>query len=177
MTTAVRIARQWVGYLEHKDRALLFVYRANTGKGGCTAFAQIVAEQYRWRNFQRMPWCAVFVHAVYIMAFGKKRAAALLGKPHPGTRVLRRRMRRYGRWRGRDYVPAPGDIIFCSNARDGCVSHCGIVEAVSGGKVYSIEGNTVDPSGVFPENQGGAVARRERDKDDPCIVGYASIKE
>ena len=51
------------------------------------------------------------------------------------------------------------------------------MEAVSGGKVYSIEGNTVDPSGVFPENQGGAVARRERDKDDPCIVGYASIKE
>ena len=103
-----------------------------------------------------------------------EQARALLGRPHPGTRVLERRMRRKGRWRGREYIPCPGDIIFLAPGRDGRVGHCGVVERVDGGTVTSIDGNTVDPDGHFPPEEGGAVARRIRRRDDPVIVGYGA---
>lgn len=176
MKTVVETARKWLGYLEHENNSLLGVYRANAGKGGYTAFAQIIAEEYKWRNFGGLPWCAVFVYAVFIQALGKRKARELLGKPHPGTRVLARRMKRQGRWREREYTPNAGDIIFCTNTPDGMIGHCGIVETVINDTVVTIDGNTVDPSGVFDREQGGAVARRERCKDDPVIVGYAAMK-
>lgn len=176
MKMVIETAKKWIGYLEHDHDGLLFVYQANAGKGGYTVFARIIAEHYRWRNFQRLPWCAVFVHAVFLMALGKKEARALLGKPHPGTRVLARRMKQKGRWRNKDYTPKPGDIIFCSNTQDALIGHCGIVIDVTDDIVVTIEGNTVDPSGTFGKDQGGAVAQRERSKDDPAIVGYADMK-
>lgn len=175
MTAAVQMARPWLGYLEHQDTRLLHVYRANAGKGGCTVFGQIITELYPRRYYQTMPWCAVFVHAVYLTAYGKDGAAALLGKPHPGTRVLARRMRRRGLWRGREYRAKPGDIIFCTGRVDNRISHCGIVEQTDGDLVITIEGNTVDPSGTFPKDRGGAVARRTRTMNDPRIVGYAEM--
>ena len=164
-------ARKWRGYLEHRDNRLLGVYTANTGKGGYTVFAPMAGLP------QGLPWCAAFVHAVYTQALGAEQARALLGRPHPGTRVLARRMRRKGRWRGREYIPCPGDIIFLAPNRDGRVGHCGVVEAVDGGTVTSIDGNTVDPDGHFPPEEGGAVARRIRRRDDPVIVGYGAAGE
>lgn len=158
---------KWIGYLEHATTELLGVYAANTGKGGCTIFAEIIRRQTR-RNLQGVPWCATFVFA----ALGCPRC---LGPPHPGTRVLARRMRRRGLWRGPDYVPRPGDIIFCSNAATGRIGHCGIVEAVNGPVVVSIDGNTVDPSGRFKPEEGGAVARRAREMTDPVIAGYGAV--
>jgi hypothetical protein len=167
-------AKRWIGYLEHNHNGLLWVYRANAGKGGYTVFAQIIADEYRWRNFQGMPWCATFVHAVFIAAYGKETARKMLGKPHPGTKVLARRMKRKGRLMGRDYTPKANDLIFLHNG-DGQISHVGIVEKVEGNTVITIEGNTVDPSGYFPESSGGAVARRKRKLTDAAIVNYAKI--
>lgn len=170
-------ARKWLGYLEHSSNDLLGIYTANVGKGGCTIFAQIIAHHYCRRNFSGLPWCAAFVHAVYIEALGEKAAAALLGKPHPGTRVMARQMRRRGCLRGRDYTPSPGDVIFLRSTPNGRISHCGIVEAVQDDTVVTIEGNTVDPKGRFPKELGGAVARRERKTDDHRIVGYADMQK
>lgn len=169
MNRVVEEARRWLGYLEHRDGRLLRVYTANAGKGGRTVFADMAGLP------QGLPWCAVFVYAVYATALGKETARALLGRPHPGTRVLARRMRRKGRWRGREYIPSPGDIILLSPGRDGVIGHCGIVEAVDEQTVTSIDGNTVDPSGCFSPEQGGAVARRTRAPDDPVIVGYGAM--
>ncbi|WP_130870933.1 CHAP domain-containing protein [Intestinimonas massiliensis (ex Afouda et al. 2020)] len=167
--TAAEEARQWLGYLEHQDGRLLGVYTANPGKGGYTIFAQMTGLP------QGLPWCATFVHAVYGAILGRKQAQKLLGKPHPGTRKLARLLKRRGQWRGRDYVPAPGNIIFLSPAQDGRIGHCGIVAAVKSGMVISIDGNTVDPDGHFPPEEGGAVARRSRALDDSRIVGYGVI--
>lgn len=166
---AVDEARRWLGYLEHRDERLLGVYAANAGKGGCTIFAAVT------KLPQGLPWCAVFVHAVYWQALGAEQAEALLGRPHPGTRKLARRMRHAGRWRGREYIPRAGDIIFLSPARDGSIGHCGIVEAAEGGEVASIDGNTTDPGGHFAPREGGAVARRRRRLDDGVIVGYGAL--
>lgn len=172
----VQYAKVWLGYLEHDSRQLLGVYRANAGKGGYTVFAQMIAQAYPWRDFSGLPWCAVFVHAVYLAALGKREAARLLGKPHPGSRVLARRMRRKKRWRGHDYIPEPGDIIFLRSTALGQIGHCGIVARVEGGMVETIEGNTVDPSGVFDRSLGGAVAMRERKLTDPAIAGYGWMR-
>jgi len=170
----IREARKWVGYLEHQSNDLLGIFDTNVGKGGCTIFAALIQRHYRLRNLSGMPWCATFVHAVAIEAYGKEKARQLLGIPHPGTRVMARRLRRKGRLMGRDYIPHPGDIIFCHNG-DGRISHCGIVEAVEGGTVVSIEGNTTDPAGTFPPDRGGAVAVRERNISSDTIIGFGNI--
>jgi hypothetical protein len=49
-----------------------------------------------------------------------------------------------GRWQGRNYVPAPGDIIFFDWGLDGVSDHVGIVESCDGTTVYTIEGNAND---------------------------------
>ena len=121
-----------------------------------------------------LPWCATFVHAVCLDAYGKKKARKLLGKPWPGTRVLARRMKRRGDYMEKGYIPEPGDIIFLHNG-DGRISHCGIVERCENGMVTSIEGNTVDPSGTFEITQGGAVAVQTRSLHDAKIVGYGRL--
>jgi hypothetical protein len=169
-------ALKYVGYLEHATPELLGIFTANIGKGGCTIFAESINRLYRWRNFQGLPWCAVFVHAVYTEALGAHRAAKLLGKPHPGTHVLARRMKRRRLWRDKSHTPKAGDIIFLTNCGNDFIGHVGIVVGVSGDAVQSVEGNTVDPSGTFEEKQGGAVALRERKADDPAIVGYGEIR-
>lgn len=174
--TVTQCALKYVGYLEHATPELLGIFTANVGKGGCTIFAENINRCYRWRNFQGLPWCAVFVHGVYMEALGAHRAAKLLGKPHPGTHVLARRMKRRRRWRDKTHTPKPGDVIFLSNRDNDHISHVGLVTGVSGGTVRSVEGNTVDPGGTFEREQGGAVALRERKTDDPGIVGYGIIR-
>ena len=170
------MARGYVGYLEHADADLLGVYNANVGKGGYTIFSEIIRKHYRLRNFQGLPWCAVFVFAVYLEALGKE-AEKLLGKPHPGTKVLARRFRRKKRLRGKEYRPKKGDIIFLSNFQNEEIGHVGIVTGTDEKMVYSIEGNTIDPSGVFEKADGGAVALRGRVFDDPAIVCYGEMRE
>lgn len=167
-------AKKWIGYLEHQSNELLGIYEANVGKGGCTIFSEIIRKHYRWKNFSGLPWCVVFVHAVCIEAYGKKKACSLLGKPQAGTLTLVRRMKRKGWLRSRDYIPKANDIIFLHNG-DGDISHVGIVESVCGDTIITIEGNTVDPTGHFPEASGGAVARRSRKLADDAIVSYAEI--
>lgn len=158
---------QYIGYLEHATRNALELPTANPGKGGYTIFAEMI-KVTQHRNLQRVPWCATFVHAVI-------NRPDLLGKAHPGVRVLQRRMQRKKYWRDKSYAPLYGDLIFLSNQGTAQVDHCGIVLYTVYGIVVSVEGNTVDPSGFFLPEDGGAVAMRVRQITDPKIVGYASI--
>jgi hypothetical protein len=153
-------ASDFVGYLEHRTPERLHEFTENPGKGGYTIFGAAA-------GLQGLPWCATFVHAVL-------NRPDVLGRPHPGCRVLARRMKRKGLWRSKDYTPKPGDLIFLAN-NGKRIDHCGIVESCDGSTVTSIEGNAVDPSGVFRPEQGGAVARRTRALTDPRLVGYAAI--
>lgn len=165
-------AARWIGYLEHNSLKNIGLYRVNAGKGGYTAFAEIVRQKCG-RNLQGLPWCAVFIHSCFVNVYGRGGARMLLGRPHAGTRTLARRMRRKGLWRDKDYTPVKGDIIFLAN--DGkTIDHCGIVASSDGESVTSIDGNTVDPSGFFNEKQGGAVALRDRLLTDVRIIGYGA---
>ena len=66
-----------------------------------------------------------------------------------------------GEWQGRNYVPAPGDLIFYDWQGDGVCDHVGIVENVEDGRVHTIEGNTSN-----------SVARRSYSLGSGVIVGY-----
>lgn len=50
----------------------------------------------------------------------------------------------HDQWQGRQYTPAPGDIIFFDWQNDGISDHVGIVEKVENGTVYTIEGNSTN---------------------------------
>lgn len=170
----INTASKWIGYLEHKSEDALGFYTENVGKGGYTVFAYLIRRCYPYRNFAGLPWCATFLHWVFIEALGKEKARRLLGKPHPGTRVLFKRLRRRGLIRPKEYIPSMEDVMFLHNG-DGRISHCAIVVGVEGDTVTTIEGNTVDPTGVFDKTAGGAVAKRERSLSDELIVCYGCV--
>lgn len=162
-----------MGYLEHADGQLLGVYQANIGKGGCTVFADMVKAACG-RDLSRLPWCVTFVYAVFIEAYGLEKTRGLLGSPQPGSRKLWRRLRRKGLTRDKDYIPQAGDLVFCTNGGKR-IQHVGIVIDCNGETVTSIDGNTVDDTGHFEPQEGGAVARRVRELDSPVIVGYGAV--
>lgn len=157
---------RWVGYLEHKSPQLLGIPTANVGKGGYTIFAQMIWDTQHI-NLMGLPWCAVFVHAVI-------NRPDLLGRAHPGTKVLYRRMRRRGFLRDKTYIPTLGDLVFCANDGQN-IDHVGIVLSCDDDWVTSIDGNSVDPFKYFNEKQGGAVSVRRRWVTDKRIIAYAAI--
>ena len=157
---------RWVGYLEHQTPQLLGVYGANVGKGGCTIFAQMIWDAQRV-NLMWLPWCSVFVHAVI-------NRPDILGRAHPGCKVLYKRMRKKGLLRSKEYQPVLGDLIFCAN-NGWIVDHVAVVLRCDGEYVTSIDGNSVDSSGHFESRHGGAVSIRQRRVVDGRIVGYGVI--
>ncbi len=70
-----------------------------------------------------------------------------------------------GYWHDRgSYTPKAGDLIFFKfNTNNNYVNHVGIVTGISGGKVYTIEGNTSN-----------SVRERSYGLNDTAIVGYAT---
>lgn len=158
----------WIGYLEHATDKDLEYFQKNIGKGGFTIFAKMLMATQR-RNLQELPWCATFVHAVI-------NRPDILGKAHPGCRVLERRMKRKKYWREpEDYTPMRGDIVFYSNSKTKYVDHCGFVEAYDGTQLVTINGNGPDDEGHFGVDEGGCVCRLTYAASDPKIVGYAAI--
>ena len=168
-------AQKWVGYMEHADGELLGVYQANTGPGNCTVFARMLLRR-TGANFMGLPWCVTFVFSIFAEALGAKKMRRLLGRPTASATKLAGRMKRRGRWRGRGYTPRRNDMIFLSPQSDGRIGHVGIVAETKDGYVLSIDGNTVDPTGCFPEDYGGAVDYRARRLDDARIMGYAEME-
>lgn len=158
-------AHYWVGYMEHKSANQLWSFDQNVGKGGYTIFGAYLM-QSQHRNLQGLPWCATFIHAVID-------CPDILGKAHPGCRVLQRRMKRKKYWRGKEYIPQKGDLIFLSNKETDYVDHCGIVDKCDGHNVTSIDGN--GPGKYFKPGDGGEVVEKARSLSDPKIVGYAAI--
>lgn len=105
------------------------------------------------------PWCAIFVswcanQAGISTSIIPKFASCSSGRAWFESKGL-------FKYKG-SYTPKRGDIIFfLSNG----ASHTGLVEKSSGGKVYTVEGNTSDK-----------VARRSYDLSNARITGYGTPK-
>ena len=109
-----------------------------------TALAEVGnqgGEKYwRWYGFQSyQPWCACFVswcadQCGYIDA----QILPKFSYCSAGVKWFQEQ----GRFRDRNYVPAPGDIIFFDWGNNGSINHAGIVENVADGYIDTIEGNS-----------------------------------
>ena len=110
------------------------------------------------------PWCAMFV------SWCAEQAGIPSGvfKRHSYTVTMAlwyQNENNPGYWHERGgYTPQPGDLIFFKfDWNDNYVNHVGIVTKVSGGKVYTIEGNTSD-----------SVREKSYALTSPYIKGYAT---
>lgn len=105
-------------------------------------------------------WCAIFTSWVL-------RAAEIPEELCPNFASCTTCMnwaKKAGVWKGNDYSPLPGDLVFFDWNGKGKPSHVGIVTDANSVSVFTIEGNTSN-----------MVAERTYDKDSPQLLGYVAV--
>lgn len=152
----IEIALAEVGYLEKATNSQLYDKTANAGNNNWTKYGA-----WYGLNGPDAPWCDMFVSWVA----DKAGEAAAVGK-YASVWYHQQHFKQLGRWYARGaYTPQPGDLIFF-----GAGDHIGLVEYVSGGRVYTIEGNTSGGSTLVAN--GGGVARKNYSLGYTKINGY-----
>ena len=97
---------------------------------------------YGWRP-QNQPWCDIFVDSAFLNCFGLDRAAMMTFQPiGQGTALCSASANYYKANSAWFDKPEVGDQVFFNHS--GGINHTGIVIAVSGGVVTTIEGNSSD---------------------------------
>lgn len=161
----IAIAKAEVGYLEKKSAASLDDKTANAGSGNFTKYWKALSS-----GMQGQPWCQCFVDWCFKQAFGETKAKRLLcgaGKVWSFyTPTAAGYFKTAKQWITKD--PKAGDIIYFKNSAR--IHHVGIVEKVSGGMVYTIEGNTSGGSAVIAN--GGGVCQKSYPLGNSSIAGY-----
>ena len=158
----IQVAEQEVGYLEKRSNKDLDSKTANAGSNNYTKYGA-----YFGHNGPDAYWCDYFVDWCFVQAFGRVKAQRLLCGGFSGyTPTSAQYYKNKGRYH--KSIPQPGDQIFFRNSVRIC--HTGIVYKVSGGKVYTIEGNTSSGPQVIPN--GGAVCKKEYPLTASGIDGY-----
>lgn len=119
-------------FMSEGNVAMVAVAQSQLGIDGGLKFCEWYGYPYR------VEWCAIFVSWVadqcgYIDAGVIPKFAYC---PEGANWFMAN-----GQWQGRDYIPAPGDIIFFDWENDGIADHVGIVEFVENDMIYTIEGN------------------------------------
>lgn len=78
---------------------------------------------------------------------------------------------KYSAYEGGSYTPQYGDLVFFQNSNG--VAHIGICLYVSDGRIYTVEGNTSDASGL--ETNGGGVYFKNYSLSTSYINGYGVL--
>ena len=119
-------------------------------------------------------WCDMFVDWCYITTFGLGVAMKMTNQPMGGYGAGCTQSAGYYRAVGRFHKsnPQPGDQIFFTKDGGKSMYHTGLVEKVSGGRVYTIEGNTSSAPGVVPN--GGMVRNKSYSINYAQIGGYGT---
>lgn len=175
MTAVERLlqtARNEIGYLEKSTNSNLDSKTGNAGSNNYTKYARDLDNIGNIYNGKKngYAWCDVFVDWCFIKTFGIANGMKLLCQSYGGAGAGCTYSAQYYKNKGQFYKsnPKAGDQIFFTGG-DG-MSHTGIVEKVSGGRVYTIEGNTSSASGVIAN--GGAVASKSYNLNYSRIGGY-----
>ena len=160
----LEIARAEIGYREKNSAAGLDDKTANAGSGNYTKYARDLDAIPGFYNGpkQGFAWCDCWYDWLLVKAFGADLGRRMLCQPENSAGAGCYYSALYYRQAGRfhDSKPEPGDQIFFTY-QAGEVSHTGIVEAVSGGIVTTIEGNSSD-----------GVVRRSYAYGSRVIYGY-----
>lgn len=148
------VAANQVGYLEKRTNADLDSLTGNAGSANYTKYARDVDKTDFFNGAkQGYAWCAVFVAWCFINAYGLETARKMLYLPKKSYAAGVDYLKNYFKAAGRLYtVPQAGDVVMFG------VQHTGIVVAVSGSTLTTIEGNTSTGAGVI--SNGGGVCRK-----------------
>ena len=178
MTAIERViatARAEIGYIEKATNSQLEDKTANAGSGNWTKYAEFL-DGLGVYNFPKngYAWCDMFVDWCYITTFGLSVAMKMTNQPMGGYGAGCTQSAGYYRAVGRFHKsnPQPGDQIFFTNDGGKSMYHTGLVEKVSGGRVYTIEGNTSSAPGVVPN--GGMVRDKSYSINCAQIGGYGT---
>ena len=133
------------------------------------------------------PWCASFVSWCLYQSHSTDQATYKdLGRNHIGdykyiwkeiscsqwVRQLKGAgYYKYSAYEGGSYTPKYGDLVFFQNSKG--VAHIGICLYTSGGRIYTVEGNTSDSSGL--EANGGGVYFKNYSLSTSYINGYGVL--
>ena len=161
--TVVKIAANEVGYLEKASNAQLDNKTANAGDKNWTKYGSLVGAPGQY-------WCASFVSWCFYQACGGDKAKTeqvLCGNMSAACNSLMDNFKKAGRF---DKTPKIGDCIFFTGSRHSGANHIGIVSAVNGNTISTIEGNT--SSGTAVVDNGGEVALKSYDVNNSNILGY-----
>lgn len=163
------VARAEIGYLEKASNSQLDDKTANAGSANWNkyaAFLDALGVVYNGKK-NGYAWCDIFVDWCFINTFGLTTGMEMTYQPEGGLGAGCTYSMRYYKNNGQFFdTPKPGDQIFYTKDGGSTSYHTGLVEKVSGGRVYTIEGNTSSLPGVV-EN-GGCV----RDKSYPLNASY-----
>lgn len=175
-SAVIKVAEGEVGYLEKKSNANLYDKTANAGRANYTKYAQDFDTKYpTFYNFkkQSVAWCDIFVDWCFVTAFGEAAARAMLYQPTKSAGAGCSFSAGYYRSNKAFYsTPKVGDQIFFGTR--GEEQHTGLVYKVDASRVYTIEGNTSNASGVVAN--GGGVAKKSYALTDKSIAGYGRPK-
>ena len=133
------------------------------------------------------PWCACFVSwCLYQSHCTDQATYKALGRYHVGdydyiwkeiscsqwVRQLKGAgYYKYSAYEGGSYTPKYGDLVFFQNSSG--IGHIGICLYTSGGRIYTVEGNTSDSSGL--ETNGGGVYFKNYSLSSSYLNGYGVL--
>ena len=178
MTAVERLlaaARAEIGYIEKETNFQLDDKSANAGDGNWTKYAAFLDTIGVYNGKKNgYAWCDMFVDWCFITTFGMDVAMKMTNQPMGGCGAGCTMSANYYKNAGRFHKdnPQPGDQIFFTNDGGVTMTHTGIVEKVSGGEVYTIEGNTSSAPGVVAN--GGTVRDKRYYLTYDRIGGYGT---
>ena len=152
----VACAKNQVGYLEKRSNAQLDDKTANAGSNNWNKYARDIDNKYpNFYNGRKngYSWCDIFVDWCFIECFGYENALKMLYQPTKSAGAGCTYSANYYRAHNAFYrKPQVGDQVFFGDY--GNEGHTGIVVAVSGNIITTVEGNTSGGYGVDANGDG-----------------------
>ena len=184
-TDVVAIALSQLGYQEGASNGQFS--GEVSGRNNYVEFSYNLGEFGLGYGGSDFPWCASFVSwCLYQSHNTDQNTWKDLGRYHVGdydyiwkeiscsqwVRQLKGAgYYKYSKYEGGSYTPKYGDLVFFQNSNG--VAHIGICLYVSGGRIYTVEGNTSDSSGL--EANGGGVYFKNYAIGTSYINGYGVL--
>ena len=168
----VDCAMSQVGYLEKRSNAQLDDKTANAGSANWNRYARDIDNKYPdFYNGKKngFSWCDIFVDWCFIECFGYEKALKMLYQPTKSTGAGCSYSAGFYRAHNAFYrQPQIGDQVFFGDY--GNEGHTGIVIAVAGSVVTTVEGNTSGGYGV--DSNGDGVYIKRYDINAQYIPGF-----
>ena len=168
----VDLAMSQVGYLEKRSNAQLDDKTANAGSANWNKYARDIDNKYpNFYNGKKngYSWCDIFVDWCFIECFGYEKALKMLYQPTKSTGAGCSYSAGFYKAHNAFYrQPQVGDQVFFGDY--GNEGHTGIVVAVSGNIITTVEGNTSGGYGI--ESNGDGVYLKKYNISTQYIPGF-----